>query len=95
MQKIEEPIGEPTVVTVGKDITPGLQSLDSNSKLSVTKFLNHKNSKQKKQTYPNACIGTFVKSSEHHPSAKWRPRYISGGHFKISSRHLQNFYSHW
>ena len=33
MQKIEEPIGEPTVVTVGKDITPGLQSLDSNSKL--------------------------------------------------------------
>ena len=48
MQKIEEPIGEPTVVTVGKDITPGLQSLDSNSKLSVTKFLNHKNSKQKK-----------------------------------------------
>ena len=35
MQNVEVPIGEPTIVTVtvGKDITPGLQSLDSNSKL--------------------------------------------------------------
>ena len=33
VQNVKEPIGEPTKETFGNDITPGLQSLDANSKL--------------------------------------------------------------